>query len=185
MAILSTLPALVRGQSWLMQPPVSTVGLASFLQPIGFIGYKSMCVDIVTQYPHKHHATFTLFPKIKDPWFYKKKLRSFLAVSAGFDASHLGSHAVSLVLHMLLSLVLRMLPLSDPFFYCDLSKTTSNWRSSSKVNTSDIFVNNRKIVRTDLPFGSTALVSGSVTKRKFSLAINRCYLISPFYFECK
>ena len=24
---------------------------------------NSMCVDIGTQYPHKHHATFTLFPK--------------------------------------------------------------------------------------------------------------------------
>ena len=65
MAILPTLTALVRGQSWLMQASVSTVGQASFLQTIGFIGYKSMCVDIGTQYPHKHHATFTLFPKAK------------------------------------------------------------------------------------------------------------------------
>ena len=57
---------------------------------------NSMCVDIGTQYPHKHHATFTLFPKsnILD----SIKIAIFSRRLADFrrgliDASHLGSHA--------------------------------------------------------------------------------------------
>ena len=32
---------------------------------------NSMCVDIGTQYPHKHHASFTLCQQVKDPRFHK------------------------------------------------------------------------------------------------------------------
>ena len=55
-----------------------------------------MCVDIGTQYPHKHHATFTLFPKsnildsIKIAIFSRRLADSRRGL---IDASHLGSHA--------------------------------------------------------------------------------------------
>ena len=57
---------------------------------------NSMCVDIGTQYPHKHHATFTLFPKsnildsIKNAIFSRRLADSRRGL---IDASHLGSHA--------------------------------------------------------------------------------------------
>ena len=55
-----------------------------------------MCVDIGTQYPHKHNATFTLFPKsnildsIKIAIFSRRLVDSRRGL---IDASHLGSHA--------------------------------------------------------------------------------------------
>ena len=57
---------------------------------------NSMCVDIGTQYPHKHNATFTLFPKsnildsIKIAIFSRRLVDSRRGL---IDASHLGSHA--------------------------------------------------------------------------------------------
>ena len=57
---------------------------------------NSMCVDIGTQYPHKHHATFTLFPKsnildsIQIAIFSRRLADSRRGL---IDASHLGSHA--------------------------------------------------------------------------------------------
>ena len=59
---------------------------------------NSMCVDIGTQYPHKHHATFTLFPKsnildsIKIAIFSRRLADSRRGLNL-IDASHLGSHA--------------------------------------------------------------------------------------------
>ena len=57
---------------------------------------NSMCVDIGTQYPHKHHATFILFPKsnifdsIKIAIFSRRLADSRRGL---IHASHLGSHA--------------------------------------------------------------------------------------------
>ena len=58
-----------------------------------------MCVDIGTQYPHKHNATFTLFPKsnildsIKIAIFSRRLVDSRRGLKTLIDASHLGSHA--------------------------------------------------------------------------------------------
>ena len=55
-----------------------------------------MCVDIGTQYPHKHNATFTLFPKSNILDFIKIAIFSRRLVDSRrglIDASHLGSHA--------------------------------------------------------------------------------------------
>ena len=60
----------------------------------------NMCVDIGTQYPHKHHNyshcsdLSTVDPKVKDHRFHKNGDPVSPTRRAGFDASHLGSRAM-------------------------------------------------------------------------------------------
>ena len=107
--------------------------------------HTTMCVDIATQYPHKHHATFTLFYSTLIP-------KSKMTINMPHQSSHgdllspsrtsartLGEAKmalrVSLVQQMLLSLVLQIIPLSDPFSIVIYPKPlTTSASSKAKSN---------------------------------------------------
>ena len=96
--------------------------------------HTTMCVDIGTQYPHKPNATFTLFYSTLIPK--SKILGQFhngdLLSPSRTSARTLG---VSLVQQMLLSLVLQMIPLSDPFSIVIYPKPlTTSVSSKNKSN---------------------------------------------------
>ena len=105
--------------------------------------HTTMCVDIGTQYPHKHHATFTFFYSMLIP---KSKILNSINMPHGdllspsrTSARTLGEAKmalrVSLVQQMLLSLVLQMIPLSDPFSIVIYPKPlTTNASSKAKSN---------------------------------------------------
>ena len=99
--------------------------------------HTTMCVDIGTQYPHKHNATFTLFYSTLIPKSNILRLSQFhkngdLLSPSRTSARTLG---VSLVQQMLLSLVLQMIPLLDPFSIVIYPKPlTTSVSSKTKSN---------------------------------------------------
>ena len=102
--------------------------------------HTTMCVDIGTQYPHKHHATFTLFYSTLIP---KSKMSINMPHHMEFFSRHLAPRLgeakmalrVSLVQQMFLSLVLQTIPLSDPFSIVIYPKPlTTSASSKAKSN---------------------------------------------------